>query len=48
MPFDAVDVEWFPDEEAITCGVVISGQRKMGEDSTPVRQIVGDLEGEDG
>ena len=30
MPLDAVEVEWCPDEEAITWGVVISGEGKNG------------------
>jgi len=28
MPLDAVEVEWCPDEDAITWGVVIAGSRK--------------------
>jgi len=49
MPLDAVDVEWCPDEEAITWGVVISSSRDKRE--TALRQsgkIEGDFEGGDG
>ena len=49
MPLDAVEVEWCPDEDAITWGVVISGSRKDGRRVyASLREIVGDFEGEDG
>jgi len=49
MPLDAVDVEWCPDEDAITWGVVISGRWKNGGRLyASLEENEGDFEGEDG